>query len=307
MKERFCVNATRERPLSLRRHSAALPHNRRVANCDETVIRMKTVFILFSLILIQETRAFAPVDPSTRITSSKHRFSKRASIRHGLAAVLRRPAISSVTHLPMSSYDSLDSTKPSELSDSQVEELIERTFIHACLQLAEGYVDVLKLFIVAVKTAYQRHIPVNILIQQVNALPPVTAGRDLDQAEAQLRSTWIQAVYLMLAYIEYDSISRSEENSDNIWTLKEVGGTLDQQVISKYTPVLPRMVAMREQQRSQQDVLKVVDKLLPQQEENDVVDQAITTQTVRVLWYTLVVLSEEARADPKQPDIPGTY
>src|SRR5210317_112346 len=50
---------------------------------------------------------------------------------------------------PTSSLEGTSEEK--ELTPSTIAEMIEVSFIQSCLQLSQGYVDVLKLFIVAVK------------------------------------------------------------------------------------------------------------------------------------------------------------
>jgi hypothetical protein len=192
----------------------------------------------------------------------------------------------------------------SQLDESQIVDMIEVSFIHACLQLSQGYVDILKLFIVACKAAFERQLNVHELIHKVdNYANQNTAGRELAKDEVSLRTTWIQAVYLILAYIEY-------QQNVTTTTLGQVGcKDLDQDVLSRYSNVLPIIVKFFGTGKSHANVIALAETLTQEQDLN-AVDQAITTQTLRVLWYTLVVLSEEAMADPSvppRPNIPGTY
>ena len=66
-----------------------------------------------------------------------------------------------------------------ELTDDNIAEMIEVTFIKACFQLATGYVDMLKLFLASTSAAYERKIALPTLIKSVNDYPANTAGRDL--------------------------------------------------------------------------------------------------------------------------------
>ena len=54
---------------------------------------------------------------------------------------------------------------PTQLPDAStaagVAQILEVTFVNACMQLATGYVDTLKLFIAAALTAYERGFTVN--------------------------------------------------------------------------------------------------------------------------------------------------
>jgi hypothetical protein len=224
----------------------------------------------------------------------QHRLSQHVSIT---------PLRSSLSSLYSSTFDDNENNKVvqiSQLDKSQIVDMIEVSFIHACLQLAQGYVDILKLFIVACKAAFERRINIQDLMDQVNhQANQNTAGRALAPEEVELRSTWMQAVYLILAYIEHQDIS----------TLAQVGTDLDQHVLSRYSSVLPTIVKFRETGKSHAAVIDLAETLA-QEQELDAVHQAVTTQTMRVLWYTLVVLSEEAMADPDmppRPNIPGTY
>ena len=81
----------------------------------------------------------------------------------------------------------------------------EVTFVNACMQLATGYVDTLKLFIAAALTAYERGFTVNALSLELAQCPTQTAGRPLMQEEVELRSVWLSLVYLTLANVRHES------------------------------------------------------------------------------------------------------
>ena len=53
-----------------------------------------------------------------------------------------------------------------ELTPEIIAEMIEVSFLNSCLQLSQGYVDVLKLFIVAVKSGHELSIPLSELHQE---------------------------------------------------------------------------------------------------------------------------------------------
>ncbi|KAL7524304.1 hypothetical protein ACHAXR_000515, partial [Thalassiosira sp. AJA248-18] len=85
-----------------------------------------------------------------------------------------------------------------ELTPPIIAEMIEVSFLQSCLQLSQGYIDVLKLFIVATKSGYELNIPLSELHQLVKDCPVNSAGRDLMKEELELRLEWMRMVYEML-------------------------------------------------------------------------------------------------------------
>lgn len=108
-----------------------------------------------------------------------------------------------VQQQPKSSLE--ETSEEKELTPSTIAEMIEVSFIQSCLQLSQGYVDVLKLFIVAVKAGYERSIPLNELHQLVQDCPVNSAGRDLMPEEKALRSEWMMMVYELLNALNPDT------------------------------------------------------------------------------------------------------
>mmetsp|Transcript_7045 Transcript_7045/g.15214 ORF Transcript_7045/g.15214 Transcript_7045/m.15214 type:complete len:335 (+) Transcript_7045:64-1068(+) len=85
-----------------------------------------------------------------------------------------------------------------EVTPEKVAEMIEVSFLQSCLQLSQGYVDVLKLFIVAVQAGYERRLPLKELIPLVEVCPVNSAGRELMKEEKSLRDEWMLVVYSVL-------------------------------------------------------------------------------------------------------------
>ena len=104
---------------------------------------------------------------------------------------------------PTSSLE--ETSEEKELTPSTIAEMIEVSFIQSCLQLSQGYVDVLKLFIVAVKAGYERSMPLNELHQLVQDCPVNSAGRDLMPEEKALRLEWMRMVYELLNALNPDT------------------------------------------------------------------------------------------------------
>jgi hypothetical protein len=108
-----------------------------------------------------------------------------------------------------------DSNKK-ELTPETIAELIEVSFIQSCLQLASGYVDVLKLFIVAVKAGYEANVSLSQLERLVEECPVNTANRELMKEEKELRREWMLVVYEMLRGLNGESVNSNDNNNDGV-------------------------------------------------------------------------------------------
>ena len=155
----------------------------------------------------------------------------------------------------------------------------------------------LKLFIVATKASYEREgTTIDQLIEAVNTCPVNTAGRPLMPEEAQLRSAWIHAVYLMLDHIGHPTKNNGGESSD-----------IADDVRNTYSAILPDLVALKESSGTGfvniQEFVQDHADVLPASMEEDALQMAIVSQTVKVLWYTLVVLDEERLANDEDADM----
>ena len=60
-----------------------------------------------------------------------------------------------ILHANQSQQSTAETKEEKELTPPIIAEMIEVSFLNSCLQLSQGYVDVLKLFIVAVKAGYE--------------------------------------------------------------------------------------------------------------------------------------------------------
>lgn len=174
------------------------------------------------------------------------------------------------------------------LTASQVTELIELSFFQACFALSKGDLDPLKLFIIAVVTATKKHksASATALALMVDSLPP--SMRPLEAQERDLRETWIKAVYLMMAHV----LEGFETNETD-------------DVAKTYGPILVDLVAIHRTGMGlnvNQFVASRRDILLPKRnpliledgpEDDDLVQLSVVTQTINVLYTTLVVLDEE--------------
>jgi len=193
------------------------------------------------------------------------------------------------------------------LSASQILELIELSFFQACYALSKGDAGPLRLFVIATKTAYKKYPGASgaAISASVDSLLP--SVRPLDDREQSLRDTWIRAVYLVLERVleENENESAGFESDDD-----------DDEVAATYGPILADLVALHQTGmglnanrfvESRKDLLfpedavgsssigKNILALEPENDDDDVdpVRVAVVTQTINVLYTTLVVLAEE--------------
>mmetsp|Transcript_18667 Transcript_18667/g.46216 ORF Transcript_18667/g.46216 Transcript_18667/m.46216 type:complete len:293 (-) Transcript_18667:606-1484(-) len=209
------------------------------------------------------------------------------------------------SHIPLSASAAEDTPEDEpeflqveSLTASQVTELIELSFFQACYALSKGEIEPLKLFIVAVKTASKKY-PGASAISIAETVGSVPASvRPLEPAERDLRETWIRAIYLMMGHVldDFDA-----ETSD------------DDEVAQTYGPVLADLAAIHQSGlglnikrfvESRRDMLlpagekkKNILALEDGIEDEDFVQLSVATQTIRVLYTTLEVLSEDEDDD----------
>lgn len=190
------------------------------------------------------------------------------------------------------------------LSLPAIAEMVDQTFLQACLQLAEGYVDTLKLFIVAVQSAYVQRIPIQPLITAVNTVREPAARRPLLPDEIRLRDTWIQVIYIMLRAIQYPTTL----SSANVTTTTAAAATdtttssihdfatiLDSNVEQTYMPIVPVLIrrrALKNEFRGKELFDSTKQFFSTNQWADPMVEHAIALQTLRVMWFTLAVVED---------------
>ena len=149
------------------------------------------------------------------------------------------------------------------------------------------------------KSGYELQVTPSDLISKVDAVPKKAAGRDLMTEEIQLRNTWIQIIYLVLIITGYKIIDDG------------LIGSIDESLISVYKAKIETLSKRKEncEDFSMDDLVDVHDMT------NDPIANVIMTQSLRVVWFTFIVLEEEerckyefARQDaPLRPPIPGAF
>ena len=210
-----------------------------------------------------------------------------------------------------------------ELTPPIIAEMIEVSFLNSCLQLSQGYVDVLKLFIVAVKAGYELFIPLSELNQLVEDCPVNSAGRDLMKEEKTLRVNWMKVVYELLNALNPDTNVDSTTNDCD-----EVSDKRIYQVVQAMLDIKKDKENEEIKTGGEQDATVAISNLTVEQalecnsilsELNDSIsdpkDKAFFTNDIRVALMTFRVLSEEELClegsagntnSVPRPPIPGT-
>ena len=182
---------------------------------------------------------------------------------------------------------------------------------HACCNIflepffGDSYVDVLKLFLVATRAAYQKKIPLPQLIDLVSACPIQTANRPLSDQEIEVRSMWLNLGYLTLSTLEQMEHTTSGEKISFDWDMEISSAVQDQYSIAAQGAI----------KRERGEGVEGAEVSLS---DNDPLQAAIYKTNLRVIDLTLTVVKEERLANessgldgdgvgPPRPNIPGAY
>ena len=190
---------------------------------------------------------------------------------------------------------------PAQLPDAStadgVAQILEVTFVKACMQLSTGYVDTLKLFIATALTAYERGFTVSALNLELAQCPAQTAGRPLMQEEVELRSVWVCLVYLTLANVQHKSDAP-----------EAVGASVPAEIRQKFQTFVYDVVNAQRGGFTLES-LKLEEMLRRQgtaAEGLSAVEKAILGPSMRVIFLTLTVRDEaEAAGNLPPPRKPG--
>ena len=274
-----------------------------IERLDRNTLTRNLLGVQSLLFVLQVCTAFLQNQPAIRLESWSPASLPYSTLRNNPLATLHMPHFPRPENLVLSATGGTlndvggDSENDDEEGDfievesltaSQVTELIELSFFQACYALSKGDVEPLKLFIVAVVTATKKHqgASAKALALTVDSLPP--SMRPLEAQERDLRETWIKAVYLMMAHV----LEGFETNETD-------------EVAKTYGPILVDLVAIHRTGMGlnvNQFVASRRDVLLPKRnpliledgpEDEDLVQLSVVTQTINVLFTTLVVLDEE--------------
>lgn len=221
-----------------------------------------------------------------------------------------------------------------ELTPEEIAELVEVAFVNSVMQLASGLVDVLKLFIVAVKASYERGMNVVkvdgrsssdgiSLLEALDACPVQSANRPLMQEESELRLTWISLIYLTLERLNRPVLfcdGRMLDDGEAAITFPFVEDKYRQ----KYADFINNIVQANVSGKSlsQLDVKSMAQlsdngstRVNPIGNLDTPMEKAILLHSMRLIYLTMTVVDEENEcsdeggvgpAPPPRPYIPGT-
>eukprot|EP00529_Nitzschia_sp_RCC80_P021714 CAMPEP_0113504656 /NCGR_PEP_ID=MMETSP0014_2-20120614/34839_1 /TAXON_ID=2857 /ORGANISM="Nitzschia sp." /LENGTH=390 /DNA_ID=CAMNT_0000399795 /DNA_START=64 /DNA_END=1236 /DNA_ORIENTATION=+ /assembly_acc=CAM_ASM_000159 len=208
-------------------------------------------------------------------------------------------------------YDGTGYTFPDTSTQEGLAEVLECTFVNACLQLSQGYVDVLKLFIAGCIACYERQFSVMDINDSLTKcdLEIQTANRPLMEEETKLRFQWLCVVYLTLDSMGYSNSDASGTSDDG----KQRTDSITAEVRDMYAPYV-RIVGDKYKEIIQtkggsmssyfQDSPISVEDLMKEKKESEEgdkaktsmspIEEAILLQSLRVATLTPVVVSESS-------------
>jgi hypothetical protein len=254
--------------------------------------------------------------PAVMITTSS-----RSPLRHTVVLWSASPSSSSTSTDTKPLYDGTNYTFPDTTTPLGIAELLEVSFVHACLQLRTGHVDVLKLFLASAIAGYE--FGYSVVPQLSDALDTCsttqnTAGRPLTNEEVELRQVWISLVYLVLLAIEHPKKQQQDKASALLGgipeTIQSDYGVIVQQLAEAYCGDEESVVLSLSELVARDDPFHSDTTTL------DPMQRAIRSQCLRVISLTLQVLQESAEAavegsssnrsksqQPPTPPIPGAF
>jgi len=193
-------------------------------------------------------------------------------------------------------YDGTNYTFPDTLSPAGIAEVLEVSFVNACMQLSSGYVDVLKMFIATAISSYELGFSLDSMRQELSVCKEQTAGRPLMEEEEDLRHVWYSLVYSTLACLGHPT------------KIAAVVESIPDEIRSEYGPLVDKIVEAHKDDKSMsvEEVMKFDKAGLTETE------KALRAQSMRVVTITFNVLTESAEAgsgttQPPPPPIPGAF
>jgi hypothetical protein len=232
------------------------------------------------------------VQHSSAFLSSNLPFIGPAQARHISTPVFLEAG--STAERPL--YDGTNYTFPDTTTPAGVAELLEVSFVNACMQLSTGYVDVLKMFIAAAMAGFELGLPLDSIQQELSVCKKQTAGRPLMPEEEELRHLWYCLVYSTLASLGHPT------------RIAAVVESIPDEILSEYGPLIDTVVQAHKDDKSMsvEEVMKFNKAGLTEME------QALRAQSFRVVTTTFDVLTESAEArpgaaQPPPPPIPGAF
>jgi len=210
-------------------------------------------------------------------------------------------------------YDGTNYTFPDTKTPAGVAEVLEVSFVHACMQLANGYVDVLKMFIATSIGAYESGFSVDSIQEELELTSSNTANRPLLDEEKNVRRDWFCVVYLTLSAMEHTSI----KSSTLPLAMNVAKDSIPDDIKQRYGKLIERV---GENYRNDKYSSLSVEKLMDDSNNDELsqLEKAIIVQSLKVATLTPIVVQESLEAlgggntisddlKPPTPPIEGAY
>jgi hypothetical protein len=246
------------------------------------------LFLIFHLILIVAVGSFSPAGfcrsfgrhfPGMHVTA----------VDSSLGAFGSSPPHSSSRPL----YDGTNYTFPDTTTPAGISELLEVSFVKACMQLPLGYVDIMKMFIAASIAAYESNFALSRIQQELEACPRQTANRPLLPEEKKLRFQWLCMVYLTLVLMNHPS--KATAGANTTYT-ENILADISAQLRDDYEKVIITILQAYQLERPIPSVESLKSSSFDSLSD---LDKAIFSQSLRVAILTPVVVQESMAATGK--------
>lgn len=210
-------------------------------------------------------------------------------------------------------YDGTNYTFPDTKTPAGVAEVLEVSFVHACMQLANGYVDVLKMFIATSVGAYESGFSIDSILEELELTSSNTANRPLMDEEKNLRRDWFCVVYLTLSAMKHTSI----KSPTLPLAVNVAKHSIPDDIKQRYGKLIERV---GENYRNDKYSSLSVEKLMDDSNTDELsqLEKAIILQSLKVATLTPIVVQESLEAlgggnttpdalKPPTPPIEGAY
>lgn len=193
---------------------------------------------------------------------------------------------------------------------------MEVSFVKACMQLASGYVDILKMFIAASVAAYEYEFPLKRVQEELRKCERQTANRPLMPEEEKLRYQWLCIVYMTLSLMPHPTKTATSA----------AGASASERILTdvpeEFRDDYQEWIARISRAYASKAPIPSVESLLSQKAASSAtlseMEKAVLSQSLRVATLTPVVLQESAAArddsssggssmDPPKPPIKGAF
>ena len=216
------------------------------------IVFLRNIVATASLVsMFSVANAFIPLHHKQYVSMSQQILTRYTSAPHNSLIKVIRCSSALFGALPTK-----ETGDKKELTPAIISEMIEVSFIQSCLQLASGYVDVLKLFIVAVKAGYEANLTLDELEKLVEKCPINSANRELMKEEKELRREWMLVVYEMLNRLKSNDSTQLGEDQDNSVVQARV-----YQVVSSILSIQRQLAVEEEQSGGKKDAKTVLASL----------------------------------------------